>query len=176
MEAIGAGVLVQGQAAIDLVVGDAIGIAYDEVYGSLALYQYASPDGFHGSGSTSSTTSIEGIYTDGVSITHGASGSRSHIFSYAIGLTTGGYSSNDCPADGGLSPSSVVGSDYLCDTANSSRYSWSYIFYSTPLFSGDTWQVSLGSSTTDDIEVRLMMDQRTPDEEAYISTLELWIR
>jgi hypothetical protein len=155
---------------------DAYGITYEEVYGSLSLYQYASPDGFHGSGSTSSTTSIEGIYTDGVSITHGASGSRSHIFSYAIGLTTGGYSSNDCPADGGLSPSSTVGSDYLCDTANTARYGWSYVFYSTPLFTADTWQVSLSSSTTDDIEVRMMMDQYNGDEEAYISTLELWIR
>ncbi|MFT4974743.1 MAG: hypothetical protein ACI8S6_000626, partial [Myxococcota bacterium] len=155
---------------------DAYGITYSEVYGSASVYQYASTDGFHGAGDVTSTTSIESTYTDGVSITHGASGSRTHIFSYALGLSTGASSNHDCPSLGGLSPSSVVGSDYLCDTANTSTTTWTYTLYTTPLFSADVWQVALGSATSDDIEVRLMCDQGTADEELYLGALELWIR
>ena len=116
------------------------------------------------------------VYVDGISITHGGSGARSHIFTYAVGLSSGGYSSYDCPGDGGISPPSFVGSDYLCDTGNTSSSSYSDTVYGTLLFSRDSWISTLSADTTDDIEVRLMSDQASSNEEFYLATLELWVR
>ena len=65
---------------------------------------------------------IDGYYVDGLSLTHGASGSCQHIWTFASGLFAGcGGSSipeHRCPCDNGHSRRSppFVGSDYFCES------------------------------------------------------------
>jgi hypothetical protein len=155
---------------------DAYGITYEEVTGELVAYQYASSNAYwYASGRT-----VEDIYVDGISITVGASGSREHVFTYAVGMTMSTGYAYDCPAIGGNSPPSFVGSDYLCGSGNSTS-TWAYAWYSSAIFSGDTFQAAVASgSTADDVEVRLMCDEEasslTYSEDVGLRSLALYVR
>ena len=65
---------------------------------------------------------IDGYYVDGLSLTHGAPGSRQHIWTFASGLFTGCrgsiYRERQCPCDNEYSHHSppFVGSDYFCES------------------------------------------------------------
>ena len=65
---------------------------------------------------------IDDQYVDGLSLTHGAPGSRQHIWRFASGLFTGSQSSSyppyRCPCDNGNAchSSSFVGSNYFCES------------------------------------------------------------
>ena len=66
------------------------GIEYSRVCGQVLGYQYASPDGFHAYRNNFPT--VDGVYVDGVSITHGSQ-PRKHIWTMTSDL--GG--TNYCP-------------------------------------------------------------------------------
>ena len=73
-----------------------------------------SPDAFH----TYIAVSLETHYVDGVSITYGSPGNRTHVYTYAAGVEEyGGPSSCPC-AVRGVSPPDFVGSDYYCESGN----------------------------------------------------------
>jgi hypothetical protein len=120
-------------------------ISYTEILGSLTLRQYRSLDAF----GQPRTTSIDGSYVDGVSVTTGTT-SRSHVFTYAI--TEGHYT---CPDDGGtdVAPPSFVGDDYLCDSAGSIGSGW----YETRLFEDEFFQVDGDGRSP--IQVRLLRNE-----------------
>jgi hypothetical protein len=154
---------------------DTLGITFDEVLGSVTAYQYYSMDAF-GSGRASSAT-VDDLYVDGLSITITSSaGFRQHVFSYAIGLSSGAYPDYDCPDVGGDDPPSFVGSDYLCETGNSSTSSYSSQWYTTPLFAGEWFQVTLPDSSESEIEARLISDQDSSNEDIGVETLTIYIR
>ena len=154
---------------------DILGVTYSEVYGLAAMSTIGSPHGFHGAGDVTGTRGIGNRFVDGASFTHGSGGARTHIFSYGFGYSSGGYSALDCPADGGISPPGFVGTDCLCATNNPNPYGgWSS--YGTASFRGTNWQIALSSSTTDDIDGRLMGDELVYNEQVYVESLELWIR
>ena len=67
----------------------AINIAYNRVCGRVFGIGSGTPDGFIRF--ISGQTTIEDNYLDGVSITHGASGSRTHIWSFGAGHPSGRY-------------------------------------------------------------------------------------
>ena len=85
---------------------------YSKVCGRIIGVGMATPDGFSGSffGNT-----IEGNYLDGVSVTHGAPGSRTHIWSFGAG---------SCPCDptrdrnAAPLPTAEVGDNYFCNRAS----------------------------------------------------------
>jgi hypothetical protein len=143
-------------------------------------YQYASADGFI---TYSSSTSIDDDYFEGLSITVTRDGEyvREHIFSAAIGLYTGATGSNNCPAENcgyssadyctGSHPADFVGDAFYCDSGNTGS-DWDYEWYSKQM--GTTFVSSeLGLRAGDVIEVRLMANQESDNEDIGVSFLQL---
>ena len=67
------------------------GSQYSRVCGRALAYRRGPNYGFYGY--RSRPVGIEEQYVDGLSLTHGASGSRQHIWTFASGLFTGNCSS-----------------------------------------------------------------------------------
>ena len=98
---------------------------YSRVCGRINALQIGIPDafspGFH-------NPSLEGVYVDGISLTHGAAGSRQHIWTFAAAafetgdpLYTGHAVHALCPCMNTNWPyqiPSFVGNNYFCDTGN----------------------------------------------------------
>ena len=149
---------------------DTCDIPFTAVRGNATMYQNGSTDAF----GDFPSDSIDDAYGDVVSITLGDP--RAHVFSYVFGFKSGGTDDSNCPDIGGAAPHSWVGADYLCATGNPSTTTNERIWYDTPLFSSDWWQVGLTASTTDDLEVRLIGTSNTADEDMGVETLLLLIR
>ena len=118
---------------------------------------------------------IDGDYVDGLSLTHGAPGSRQHIWTFASGLFTGNRNSSSpidrCPCDNGnttyRSPP-FVGNDYFCESIQT-QFSWASVFYPNAQlwdgqvcegggtccqFNNPPWFTkNIADSTTEDIEL-----------------------
>ena len=168
------------------------GCQYSIVCGRVIGYQVGSPDCFHISNEPEGGI-VNGIYVDGVSITHG--NPRSHIWTFAVGLHEFAGVANDqfnCPCDGGTTnPPAFVGSNYFCETGDDTPNVELHRFYDgDPLWDGSgchnatccskhspPWfKVWLASPTTDDIEVRICGDQSTGDEDTPIALLEIYVQ
>ena len=77
---------------------------------------------------------IDGQYVDGVSLTHGKSGSREHIWTFAAGLTESHnmYYHFRCPCDTSSNDRvpSFVGNHYFCESGQNSAFvSGRYILF-----------------------------------------------
>ena len=179
---------------------NAHGIRYSQVCGRIIGYQFASPDAFGthiSSPDNRDSSSIDGNYVDGISLTHGRN-PREHIWTFAGGLSETGSAANlNCPctnssqAEFATPPPSFVGNDYFCDTGSTNQWK-SYTFYSDdPLWDGagcgpantccslnnPPWFLKqLPSTTTDDIEMRMCFDQEFVDEDIPIEIIELYVR
>ena len=84
------------------------GLQYNKICGRVVGYQFGSPDIFK------PDRSIDDVYVDGVSITHG--NPRKHIWTLAAAVVET-VSDNHCPCNSpgvGKQPPSFVGSDYYC--------------------------------------------------------------
>ena len=177
---------------------------YQTVCGKLAAYQIGSTDAFgrcgtnpHDNAGTSNSllpNTIEDPYVDGVSITYGARGSRQHVFTYAAGSTESSKSCN-CPCSVGSAsaPPSFVGSDYLCESGDSSS-TWdrTTFYYSDILWDGQQCGGDEASCCTranlpwfckqfaapisDDLELRVCTDSDRTDENLALSHFELYIK
>jgi hypothetical protein len=95
---------------------------YSNVCGKITAYQLGSPDTFR----NRNDISINGLYVEGVSLTHGSP--RQHIWSFAAGLDeVGTFPERNCActninqANGTRPPPAFVGNDYFCDTT-ATRY------------------------------------------------------
>ena len=163
------------------------GVQYSHVCGRVIAYQDKTPDGFI-------SESIDSVYVDGISLTHGQS-PRQHIWTFVGALDETNRDHANCPCTrsdvsyAGLLPS-FVGQDYFCDTG--SRDTHEKIFYADdPLWDGrgcgelstccsfnnPPWFCkSLPQPTTDDIELRICGDQGTNDEDTPIEVVEIYIR
>ncbi len=70
------------------------GITYTQVCGRTIGYQYHSPNAF--APSIIGNASLERLYIDGVSLTHGPPGLRTHVWSFANAV----YETlNECPCN-----------------------------------------------------------------------------
>ena len=170
------------------------GYQYSKVCGKAIGYQQGSPDGFASIvNAEPSTETVNGIYVDGVSVTHG--NPRRHIWTFAVGVHEKGSGNtnnhNNCPCDGGASPPPFVGNNYFCETGDDTPNVQLHRFYDDdPLWDGydchnttccllngpPYFTVRVGSLTTDAIEVRICGDQRTGDEDSPIAQLELYVQ
>ena len=156
---------------------DDIYIAYNKVCGRIVGEGVSSPDAFYRSMAT-----IEDNYLDGVSITHGASGSRTHIWSFGAGHQ------GSCPCDNNIDPNIArpppagVGNNYFCDRADEiDRLIWTgescsnnnpcCSLHNPPYFS-----VQLPAATTDRIELRICSDQHHSDETVLILFTEIYVQ
>ena len=165
------------------------GIEYSQVCGRVIGYHFSSPNAFHNS------QSIDDIYADGVSLTHGQS-PRQHIWTFAAALgETYSFTGYLCPCTRpsdtyvGTIPS-FVGNDYFCDTAE--RGSHQAIFYpDDPLWDGQgcggtstccsfnnpPWFCKqLPQPTTDDIELRLCGKFGIHNQDTPLEIVEVYVK
>ena len=165
------------------------GISYQRVCGRVSGYQKGSPDAFY-PGNT-----IDSIYVEGLSITHGSS-PRQHIWTYAVGVVGSGSSIHaccacPCAAVPGATPPSFVGSHYYCESGAGSSWNGGTYYLSDVLWDGAGCSVGntccsdpnlpwfyrqLSQTTQDDIEVRSCMDSPFTNEAVVITNLELYVQ
>ena len=99
---------------------------YQRVCGRARGYQKGTPDGLHGS-------NIDGVYVDGLSITHGSP--RQHIWTYAVGYSDLGTSCPCATTPEGATPS-AVGSNYYCESGSQGSTGQFTYYLSDPLWDG----------------------------------------
>ena len=169
------------------------GYRYSKVCGRAVGYQQGSPDGFAIDDSGEPQETVDGIYVDGVSVTHG--NPRTHIWTFAAGLLENGNNevnnNHRCPCDAGQPPPDFVQQNYFCETSNHDQtHNQTRFYYEDPLWDGKNcdqstccrfhnppwFSVQLTGPTTDDIEVRICSDQSTGDEDSPIALLEIYVQ
>ena len=160
---------------------------YSEVCGQILAYQRGSPDAFY-SFITGSQTTIDSVYVDGVSLTHGPAGSRQHIWTFAAApFEQLSNLRHLCPCITSSWPYQLpafIGSNYFCETGypsvaddplwdgkGCSSNSMCCQFNDPPWF-----QTELPQATRDDVELRLCLDQADPDEDVIISLIEIYVK
>ena len=169
---------------------DVQGIEYGHVCGKIIAYQFGSPDTFSQNGD------LEGVYVDGISLTHG-SNPREHIWTFAAGLDeVGSFPALNCPctnsnlSDLAMPPPPFVGNNYFCDTAAEERFQSNFFYSDDPLFDGDgcgpyntccslnnpPWFFrELPSLTAEDIEMRLCRTADRTNEGTPFQTIEIYV-
>ena len=161
--------------------------AYNEVCGRVIGIGAGSPDAFFRF--IENQTTIEDNYLDGVSVTHGAPGSRTHIWSFGAGHPTPSYSpyyarchcEDSTRDDFAVLPISEVGENYFCSSTYSRDRIWSgsgcntasscCSFHNPPYFS-----VQLPTPTTDQIELRICTDETVDSEPVLVLFAEIYVQ
>ena len=165
----------------------ALGLSYSRVCGQLRGYQFATTDAFQPYVSDSSL-GLNNLYVDGVSITSG----NEHIWTFATGYFNGPGTYN-CPCNTGASIQvpPYVGSDYYCETGNNAASDFYSFFPNDPLWDGQQcdgleapccthpnmpWFIkTLGETTTEDIQLRLCLDEQPITEEILLQLIMLFV-
>ena len=163
-------------------------IPYNKVCGKVIAYQENIPDGqCYSHGDT-----LEDVYIDGVSITHGVPGNRNHIWSF---IATHGETFTDCrgcPCHHGFNGTRVpfIENNFFCDSGIET-FNGHRLYHEDPLWDGQgcgsnsecctfnnpPWFCTeLDQSKSDEIELRLCADQNTDDEDVPIEHIELYIQ
>ena len=120
------------------------GQSYSCVCGRVNAYQQGTPDAFHTSVTFVPAPGIEGAYIDGVSLTHGAEGSRKHIWTFAAVFAEARtiFRSSQCPCTNTgeswlYEVPEFVGDDYFCDTGNPGPGVGLGVYADDPLWDGE---------------------------------------
>ena len=165
------------------------GVEYSHVCGRVIGYQDGTPSAFVVSGGTT----IDSIYVDGISLTHGQS-PQQHIWTFA-GAHDELTSTFGCPCTRPEIPYtgptlSFVGQDYFCDTGSRSGGQVGVFYANDPLWDGQgcggtstccefnnpPWFCKqLPQPTSDDIELRLCADEDVSNEDTPIEQVEIYI-
>ena len=170
------------------------GHKYTEVCGMVEAYQYGSTDAF--SGSSASLTINDRYIYGGISISHGRS-SRSHLWTYAVGLnanpTDSRYRESNCPCTSLGTTATLpnfIQNDYYCDSGNPSgnRYSERHLYpdqlWDSSCALGSTccdnpdqpwFKKKLGKTISDDVEMRWCQHDGWQEATATRS-VEMYIR
>ena len=154
---------------------DDINTTYSKVCGRIIGQQRQSTDAFNRFIWFQNT--IEDNYLDGVSVTHGVHGSRTHIWSFGATAHV-----NFCPCEGSAHPPAGVGNKYFCDRndalddllwtgENCASDNPCCTFHNPPYFS-----VQLPAATTDRIELRICIDQGLNDENVLVLFAEIYVQ
>ncbi len=183
----------------DSVIFSTDGKEYTQVCGRAIGYQYTTLDtyGYQVQGT------IDNHSVDGLSVTHGQPGDRTHIWTFAVGADEANIGIElICPCvnlvNTAIVPSyidvpSYVAANYFCESGvpYPDSYSFGVLYDDDPLWDGDgcgpnsdccsfnspPWfTVELPTPTTDDIEVRNCADHNTYEEGTGIELIEFYIR
>ena len=106
---------------------DVGGFPYSQVCGRIKGYQFGITNAFY-----LFRKGIERQYVDGVSLTHGRSGGREHIWTFVARWTELGNNPDlRCPCDTSNYDRVplFVGKDYFCESGVNSDWSGQHIFY-----------------------------------------------
>ena len=144
-------------------------------------------------------TGLGGRYVDGVSLTHGSS-PRTHIWTFVSGqsqvFSSGNDERNYCPSLVDLYPPFVpdfVGNNYFCDCGSTSTTRDGSQFYtSRPLWDGQDciasasticrlnnpphFYATLPEPSTDDLDMRVIVDEDASNENVIVIEVELYIQ
>ena len=176
---------------------DVGGLPYSQVCGRIKGYQFGSSDAFR----QSYDRGIDGQYVSGVSLTHGRSGSREHIWTFAAGLSESDpyspFIPYRCPCDtsnNDMVPS-FVGNDYFCESGVNTAWIVSQhskrFFPNDPLWDGHNctnnstccefnnppwFTKTLNASTTNDIELRICTYQQKKYSDVPLELIELYVQ
>ena len=169
------------------------GLPYSQVCGRIRGYQFGETTAF-----SRYTRGIDSYYNvEGLSLTHGAAGSRQHIWTFAAGLTEvniSGFRFFSCPCDTAdyTRVPAFVGNDYFCESGF--HLPWSYQFELFPddvLWDGQNctststccqlnnppwFTKNLPTATTDDIELRICTNSLPGFEDVPIELIELYVQ
>lgn len=162
--------------------------SYREVRGFARGLQKGNMDAFRLYGGGEDT--IDDPYVDGLSLTVQGDGGREHVWSWAVGWSDTDNSENSiCPCLGGQAPAPFVGEHFYCESGSLGAPQQSPWYTSDPLWDGDgtgsdcdtngdpSWFVrTLPAPTSSALEVRLMADQESDNEDVGLLELELWVR
>ena len=170
------------------------GKEYSQVSGRITGYQYGYTSAFISSLQTH-PPGIDSWYIDGVSLTHGAPGSRTHVWSFVNAWTEDGTDSTVCACmrSGWLyTVPDFVGNNYFCATGNNGYpYIFNAILTRNPLWDGEgctgsntccqfnqpPWfNRTLPAATTDDLEVRICGSSQTYNRNTFISHIEFYVK
>ena len=160
------------------------GVPYRRVCGVVSGFQYHTPDAFLRYGCPSCENNISAAYLDGVSITYGSP--RTHIWSYTAAWSEHHDHSSShpippkCPCAKGsnLESPDFVGQDYYCEQGGGSEL-WAgeqcgpieHQHLDLPWFCKE-----LSERTTQDMEIRLCIDQGTEDENVFVEMIQLLVQ
>ena len=139
---------------------------------------------------------IDSYYVDGVSLTHGASGCRQHIWTFAAGVSevTTMFPNFSCPCD--TAPPSVVpafvGSDYFCESGLHSEWNYYFVLFPDDVlwdgqnctststccqFNNPPWFTKiLPNATAEDIELRICTYFSPEYDDVPIELVELYVQ
>ena len=169
-------------------------IQYSRVCGKIIGYQYRSPDAF-APYIILRTQSLDDGFVDGIVLTRGSPGT--HIWTFAAGVNQYRMDRNGCPCNGDSYNGPIppyIGNDYFCDSGH--RYNTGVLqadytnFTDDPLWDGagcvsgscctfnsPPWFCKdLSTPTTDEIQLRLCLDQALSDEDVFFEIVELYVQ
>ena len=169
-------------------------ITYNKVCGKVIAYQDKSPDAMcahYGLYTDGLIHTLEEVYLDGVSITHGTP--RQHIWSFIASNAENWNDCHGCPCYAGFNGDRIpfIGNKYFCDSVLDTWRSHYILYPDDPLWDGEgcgsnnhccsynnpPWFCTeLDQSTSDDIELRLCADQETSNEDVPIEHIELYVQ
>ena len=175
----------------DSVVFPVHGVEYNYVCGRAVGYSFYDPLGLYKGADRSYT--IDQYYLSGLSITHGAPGSRNHIWSYAAGWREDTSHVYNCPCSSHprteqLTPD-YVGDHYYCDTATyyypkAEWYTNNTLWDGKDCYSGSKccnndrlpwfWR-TLPQETTDNVEVRWCTSYEIGYDKVSTELLEIFV-
>ena len=166
------------------------GVKYSRVCGKIKAYQYGSPDAF-GPYNNDRSITIDNPYVDGVSLTQGRS-PRKHIWTFAASPDETGVNQRYCPCNihytGVIPP--FIEQDYFCDTGSTYRRQYQF-YYADPLWDGSgcgpnsrccgfnnpPWFCKqLPQPTTDDIEMRVCVNEPNSREDIALETVQIFVQ
>ena len=162
------------------------GQSYSRVCGRVNAYQKGGTAAFN---LQFGLRGLDDIYVDGVSLTHGAAGSRQHIWTFAAAYGETGSPEDNCACtntekDWPYQVHSVTGDNYFCATGNPGPGIKNAIYNSDPLWDGEgcgatnaccqfnnpPWFcTTLPQPTTDNIEMRVCNNEYEADEDVILS-------
>ena len=170
-------------------------LSYTQVCGRINGYQFNSPNAFNSS--VTGNIGLDSWYVDGVSLTYGPPGSRTHVWTFANAYYETVTNLNwKCAcmlsnySEWPYTVPSFVGHNYFCATGSRGDPGTT-VLHNNPLWDGvgctgsntccqfnqPPWFCrTLPTSTSDDLEVRICADQMTSNENTYISNIELYVR
>ena len=166
---------------------------YTRICGRIRAYQWGGTDAFARYFRQKAIT-IDGVYVDGVSVTHGKP--RNHIWTFAAGVSESNpTSSSVCPCDAinDKAVAAFVGKDYFCESGYNAPWPGGYhaLYPNDTLWDGEDCLPSstccsqrnppyfvkqLPNSTTDDIEARICLDDVLLDENIAVELFELYVQ
>ena len=169
------------------------GREYSRICGKIRAYQWGGTDAFRKV--LQKNITIDDAYVDGVSVTHGTP--RNHIWTFAAGVSEGNpRSTGVCPCDAtrDIAVPAFVGEDYFCESGFNAPWrghNYHALYHDDTLWDGEDCLSSstccsrrnppyfvkqLPTSTTDDIEARICLDDVLNDENIAVELFELYVQ